>query len=145
MSLSRQQRFPRARASVRAARQFVGDTLGEWGVSERRDDIRLCVSELATNAVLHGVPLGRDFSVSLQWGDGLVTIEVRDSGPGCPVVKQPDLDAWSGRGLWLVAELADGFQVRDERVGKTVWAGFELAVASGCRTAGWAGAGYQGG
>ncbi|MFE4265010.1 ATP-binding protein [Streptomyces sp. NPDC056883] len=128
MSLSRQQRFPRARASVRAARQFVGDTLGEWGVSERRGDIRLCVSELATNAVLHGVPLGREFSVRLEWEGGIVTVEVRDSGPGRPVVKQPDLGARCGRGLWLVEELADEFQIRDERVGKTVWAGFKLAA-----------------
>ncbi|MCJ0868328.1 ATP-binding protein [Streptomyces sp. AP-93] len=129
MSLSRQQRFPRARASVRAARQFVGDTLGDWGVSERRDDMRLCVSELATNAVLYGVPLGREFSVRLEWEGGIVVIEVRDSGPGCPVVQQPDLGARSGRGLWLVVELADEFQIRDERVGKTVWAGFKLAPA----------------
>lgn len=129
MSLSRQQRFPRARASVRAARQFVGDTLGEWGVSERRDDIRLCVSELATNAVLHGVPLGRDFSVRMEWKGVVVAVEVRDSGPGSPVVQQPDLGALSGRGLWLVAELADEFRIRDERVGKTVWAGFKVASA----------------
>lgn len=129
MSLSRQQRFPRARASVRAARQFVGDTLGEWGLSERREDIRLCASELATNAVLHGVPLGRDFSVRLEWEGAVVAIEVRDSGPGCPVVRQPELDVRSGRGLWLVAELADEFQIRDERVGKTVWAGFKVAPA----------------
>ncbi|MCX4777743.1 ATP-binding protein [Streptomyces sp. NBC_01264] len=129
MSLSRQQRFPRARASVCAARQFVGDTLGDWGVSERRDDIRLCVSELATNAVLHGVPLGREFSVRLEREGGIVMIEVRDSGPGSPVVQQPDRGARSGRGLWLVAELADEFQIRDERVGKAVWAGFKLASA----------------
>ncbi|MFF1412412.1 ATP-binding protein [Streptomyces sp. NPDC058289] len=129
MSLSRQQRFPRARASVRAARQFVGDTLGDWGVCERRDDIRLCVSELATNAVLHGVPLGREFSVRLEREGGIVTIEVRDSGPGSPVVQQPGLGALSGRGLWLVVELADEFQIRDERVGKTILAGFKLASA----------------
>ncbi|AWZ04317.1 MULTISPECIES: ATP-binding protein [unclassified Streptomyces] len=129
MSLSRQQRFPRARASVRAARQFVGDTLGDWGVCERRDDIRLCVSELATNAVLHGVPLGREFSVRLEREGGIVTIGVRDSGPGRPVVQQPDLGAPSGRGLWLVVELADEFRICDERVGKTIWAGFKVGSA----------------
>ncbi|WP_328298127.1 ATP-binding protein [Streptomyces sp. NBC_00435] len=127
MSLSRQQRFPRARASVRAARQFVGDTLGEWGVSERRDDIRLCVSELATNAVSHGVPLGRDFCVRLEWEGGILVIEVRDSGPGSPVVQQPGLEALTGRGLWLVGELADEVRIHGERVGKTVSAGFKLA------------------
>ncbi|MFD9338981.1 ATP-binding protein [Streptomyces sp. NPDC060028] len=126
MTLSRQQRFRRARASVRAVRQFVGDTLAEWGVSERRDDIKLCASELAANAVLHGVPPGREFSVRLAREDGVMWIEVRDSGPGCPVVQQPDPDAQSGRGLWLVRALADEFEICDEGVGKSARAGFKL-------------------
>jgi anti-sigma regulatory factor (Ser/Thr protein kinase) len=33
----------------------------EWGITDRHDDIRPCVSELATNAVLHGVPPGRQY------------------------------------------------------------------------------------
>ncbi|MEU9231805.1 ATP-binding protein [Streptomyces subrutilus] len=126
MPLSRWQRFPRSRSSVRAARQFVGDTLAEWGVAERRDDIRLCASELAANAVLHGVPQGREFSVRLMRDGGLLWVEVRDSGPGSPVVRQPDVDARTGRGLWLVTALADEFEVRDEAVGKSAWAGFNL-------------------
>lgn len=124
MSLSRRQRFGRTRASVRAARQFVGDTLAEWGVSERRDDIRLCASELAANAVLHGAPQGRGFAVRLVQDAGLVWIEVRDSGRGRPVVRQPDLDAQGGRGLWLATALADEFEIRDECVGKSVRVGF---------------------
>ncbi|MFZ3469638.1 ATP-binding protein [Streptomyces sp. 4.24] len=65
----------------------------------------------------------------LVWEGRIVTIEVRDSGPGRPVVEQPDRGARSGRGLWLLAELADEFQIRDERVGKTVRARFKLAPA----------------
>ncbi|WP_308345501.1 ATP-binding protein [Streptomyces sp. ISL-94] len=119
--------FPSDSRLVRAARQFVGDTLAEWGVSERRDDIRLCVSELAANAVLRGVPLGREFSVRLAREDGVLWIEVRDSGPGHPVVRHPDFDAQTGRGLWLVTALADEFEIRDERVGKSALVGFKLA------------------
>jgi anti-sigma regulatory factor (Ser/Thr protein kinase) len=48
--LSRQQRFPRSRISVGAARGLVVGTATEWGIADRQDDIRLCVSELATNA-----------------------------------------------------------------------------------------------
>jgi anti-sigma regulatory factor (Ser/Thr protein kinase) len=112
---------------VRAARQFVGDTLAEWGVSERRDDIRLCVSELASNAVLYGVPLGREFSVRIAREIGILWTEVRDSGPGHPAVQHPEPDAERGRGLWLVAALADEFEIRDARVGKSAWAGFKVA------------------
>ncbi|MGW6865542.1 ATP-binding protein [Streptomyces sp. NPDC054904] len=129
MSLSRQQRFPRARASVRAARQFVGDTLAEWGVSERRDDMRLCVSELASNAVLHGVPWGREFSVRVTREAGVLWIEVRDSGSGCPTVQHAEPGAERGRGLWLVTALADEFEIRDDRVGKSAWAGFKMVEA----------------
>lgn len=127
--LSRQQRFPRARTSVRAARQFVGDTLAEWGVSERRDDIRLCVSELASNAVLYGVPVGREFSVRVAREPGVLWIEVRDSGPGCPLVQHPEADDERGRGLWLVTALADEFEIRDDPVGKSACVGFKVAEA----------------
>ncbi|MET7531646.1 ATP-binding protein [Streptomyces goshikiensis] len=129
MSLSRQQQFPRVRVSVRAARQFVGDTLGEWGFGDRRDDMRLCASELAANAVLHGAPLGREFSVRLVRAADAVSIEVRDTGPGMPKERRPAPEEFCGRGLWLVKELADEFGVRDEVVGKTVWARFKVAGA----------------
>ncbi|MGW0899121.1 ATP-binding protein [Streptomyces goshikiensis] len=129
MSLSRQQRFPRARVSVRAARQFVGDTLGEWGFGDRRDDMRLCASELAANAVLHGAPLGREFSVRLVRAANAVSIEVRDTGPGMPKERRPAPEEFCGRGLWLVKELADEFGVRDEVVGKTVWVRFKVVGA----------------
>ncbi|MFD5880986.1 ATP-binding protein [Streptomyces yangpuensis] len=125
MPVSRQQRFPQARASVRAARQFAGDALAEWGVSERRDDIRLCVSELAANAVLHGVPEGREFCVRLSLDEGVLWIEVRDSGPGRPVAERVGPEAQRGRGLWLVTTLADEFHIRGEGVGKSARAGFK--------------------
>ncbi|MER6255866.1 ATP-binding protein [Streptomyces sp. NPDC001584] len=128
MSLSRQQRFPRAHVSVRAARQFVGDSLAGWGIVERWDDMRFCASELAANAVLHGAPAGRDFCVRLVREPGCVLIEVRDSGPGLPVLQCPPLDAQVGRGLWLVKEIADGFGVQDGSVGKTVWVGFGVSA-----------------
>ncbi|MFJ3170270.1 ATP-binding protein [Streptomyces roseus] len=127
MSSFREQRFPRARASARAVRQFVGDTLAGWGVSDRWDDMRLCASEMAANAVLHGAPPGREFSVRLtREGEGM-WIEVRDSGPGRPVPWRPGSEAERGRGLWLVGVLADEFEVREEVVGKTVRAGFKVA------------------
>ncbi|MEU3407936.1 ATP-binding protein [Streptomyces sp. NPDC006670] len=128
MTLCRQQRFPGTRSSVRAARQFAGDTLGQWGIADRGDDIRFCTSELAANAVLHGVPNGRDFRVRLLWEEDLVRVEVRDSGPGLPVTGRPEVDAVSGRGLWLVSELADEFGVVDQLVGKTVWARFRCST-----------------
>ncbi|QDQ11885.1 ATP-binding protein [Streptomyces spectabilis] len=135
MSLSRQQRFPRSSASVGGARAFVVRALMEWGLSERGDDIRLCVSELATNALLHGVPPGREFAVRLTLDGGSLRIEVRDSGGGSPEARQPDPCAPTGRGLYLVRALADDFGVTEHRVGKTVWVAFKGVGCDGGRGA----------
>ncbi|MFE1554661.1 ATP-binding protein [Streptomyces sp. NPDC058734] len=125
MRSTRQQRFARARSSVPAARRFAGDTLAGWGIVERWGDMRFCASELAANAVLHGAPPGRDFGVRLVREPGRVLIEVRDSGPGLPVIQCSSPEAPAGRGLWLVKEVADEFGVLDEPVGKTAWVAFE--------------------
>lgn len=45
------QRFFDARAeSIGQARKFTTDALVDWGFQDRAEDIRVCVSELATNA-----------------------------------------------------------------------------------------------
>ncbi|MEU3997271.1 ATP-binding protein [Streptomyces fungicidicus] len=129
MPLSRQRRFPRARRSVPAARTFALETLMEWGYRDRHDDVRLCVSELATNALLHGAPPGREFSLVLT-GDGpLLRVEVRDSGDGSPQVKDAEADDCGGRGLHLVMALADDFGVTPHHLGKTVWAVLKMNPA----------------
>ncbi|MGW7357883.1 ATP-binding protein [Streptomyces sp. NPDC054802] len=107
MALLRQRRFPRTRSSVPAARAFAVEALTEWGVKGGQDELRLCVSELATNALLHGVPAGREFCLTLTADDHLVRIEVRDSGGGWPRVAHGKTDDCGGRGLRLVTALAD--------------------------------------
>ncbi|MER7726514.1 ATP-binding protein [Streptomyces sp. NPDC096323] len=127
MPLSQQRRFPRRRSSVGASRDFVVNVLAEWQLTPLIEDIKLCVSELATNALLHGVPPGREFAVLLHTGgdDDFVRLEVRDSGGGRPVVQYPDEDSCSGRGLFLVGELAAEFGVDHHVVGKTVRLAFK--------------------
>ncbi|MEV0633585.1 ATP-binding protein [Streptomyces sp. NPDC050619] len=126
MPLSRQRRFPRARSSVAAARTFALDTLTEWGYCDRRDDVRLCVSELATNALLHGVPPGREFCLALDADGPLIRVAVRDSGGGWPEVARESTEECGGRGLRLVAALADDFGVTADNPGKTVWTVFKI-------------------
>ncbi|WP_405664550.1 ATP-binding protein [Streptomyces sp. RK9] len=130
MPLSRQRRFPRARRSVPAARAFALETLVEWGadLADRCDDVCLCVSELATNAVLHGVPPGREFCRTLAADGPLLRIEVRDSGGGHPRVMREGAEECGGRGLRLVAASVDDFGVTVHSPGKTVWLVFK-AVA----------------
>lgn len=129
MALSRQVQLPRARSSVRAARAFAVEALTEWGVADRQDDIKLCVSELATNAVLHGVPPGREFSVRLVADGALVRVEVRDSGGGCVEMASQGVEGVGGRGLLLVQALGDDFGVTLHEPGKTVWLAFKTGFA----------------
>ncbi|MCQ4045210.1 ATP-binding protein [Streptantibioticus rubrisoli] len=123
--------YPRTRRSVPAAREFAQRALRDWNVASRVDDILLCVSELATNALLHGVPPGRGYQLSLGLsGDGVLRVEVHDSGDG--EVRIPDTEAEdeSGRGLRLVASLADKWGVGERRPGKIVWCEFMATTLS---------------
>ncbi|MGW5972068.1 ATP-binding protein [Streptomyces sp. NPDC055186] len=131
MTLTRQRRFPRARNSVRAARAFALETLRDWGYQDRHDDVRLCVSELTTNALVHGVPPGREFSVALAADGPLIRIEVRDSGGGQPEVVHAGPEECGGRGLHLVTALADDFGTCAHDPGKTVWAVFKTTSQGG--------------
>ncbi|MDO0914913.1 ATP-binding protein [Streptomyces sp. DT2A-34] len=112
-----------------AARAFALQTLTEWGCADRHDDVRLCVSELATNALLHGVPPGREFCLTVVTDGSMVRVEVRDSGDGRPEVAEGRVDDCGGRGLRLVTALADDFGVTAHNPGKTVWSVFKTAAA----------------
>jgi anti-sigma regulatory factor (Ser/Thr protein kinase) len=124
----RERFYRRERQSVPAAREFVRTAVAEWGLGARLDDVLLCVSELATNALVHGVPPGRGYQLRL-WlsGDGLLRVEVHDSGGGQPRRREPEGE--SGRGLLLVAALADQWGVDERRPGKIVWCEFGLSPA----------------
>ena len=111
-----------------AAREFTRRVLGEWGARVRLDEVLLCVSELATNALLHGTPPGRGFRLYLlRAGDEVVRIEVHDSGDGQPRIPSSGEDRdreESGRGLLLLVEaLADKWGA-ERCPGKIVWCEF---------------------
>ncbi|WP_435843412.1 ATP-binding protein [Streptomyces fungicidicus] len=125
----RERFFGRERRSVPGARAFARRVLEDWDVRGRTDDVLLCVSELATNALLHGVPPGRGFLLRLlPYADSL-RVEVHDSGGGVPQVPQEAPDE-SGRGLLLVAGLADKWGVGERDPGKVVWCEFATAPAA---------------
>lgn len=117
--------YPRRRRSVPAARDFTRRALKDWGITARCDDIVLCLGELASNAVLHGVPPGRGFRVVLLvTADGTLRGEVHDSGGGHPRIPQAGEGDESGRGLLLVRALADRWGVAERDPGKIVWCEF---------------------
>lgn len=106
--------------SIRQARDFVRDRCHDGGVGDDVCDTAvLLTSEIVTNAVVHARSAAR-LGVEVD-GDG-VRVEVGDDSPRYP---QPmavvDLDAASGRGMWLVDHLAGEWGVSPEPPGKTVW------------------------
>ncbi len=124
LSLTRERFCRRERRSVRLAREFAREAVADWGFGARLDDVLLCVGELATNALLHGVPPGRGYLVRLEVDASgrTLTVEVHDSGEGVPALRQPCGE--SGRGLLLVDAVADRWGVRDRGPGKIVWCSF---------------------
>ncbi|MFF3621347.1 ATP-binding protein [Streptomyces sp. NPDC002467] len=123
-ALLRERFYPRSRQSVASAREFARVTLHAWGVTPRHDDVLLCVSELATNALLHGVPSGRGYRLRMRRFEGAVRVEVHDSGGGRPRIEDRDTGAEGGRGLLLVAAVADRWGVGVRVPGKVVWCEF---------------------
>jgi anti-sigma regulatory factor (Ser/Thr protein kinase) len=107
-------------ASARAARRFVEQVLVEEGASQALiDTFAVMVSELTTNSVLHA---HSDIVVRLTDEQGL-RIEVTDGAGALPVPRPPGGEGATGRGLHIVAALADDFGVDLlPSGGKTVWA-----------------------
>jgi len=111
--------FPWDLLAVGASRKFVIDTLIAWNLRHVIDDAALIVSELATNAVLHGRSA---FTVLLSSEAGTLCISVRDDSASVPSVKNPTATTISGRGLRLVAAVAQRWGTERDGDGKLVWA-----------------------
>lgn len=111
-------------ASAGEARRFVDSVLEQWDCQPLLDDVQLLVSELVTNAVVHAAS---DAQVAVRLLPDALRIEVVDRGSSAlPAPSAPERpDAESGRGLFLVEQLATAWGVEPFEGGKAVW--FEVA------------------
>ncbi|WP_234375495.1 ATP-binding protein [Streptomyces sp. CB01373] len=124
--------FPGDPQQLSAARRWTRATLNGH---PRSEDAALIVTELGTNAVTHtasGEGAGT-FQIRLTVSEQTVTIAVTDRGrtKTAPEVQHPPLNATHGRGLGLVAALADSVTVEGNNFGRTVTA--ELRVHAALR------------
>ena len=113
-------------ASASVARRHLTHVLRTSGVPEITcEDAALIVSELVGNALRHGQAMrGGRLRVGWQFGDEGLRIEVTDGGAGVPALRNGDALASSGRGLDIVATLADAWGFASEPDGTVVWARF---------------------
>jgi len=111
--------------SVPLARSWVHGLLTAWSTSDAtRDAAALVVSELVTNAFRNTDDLVR-VSVSADGPDPGVLVEVFDRSHRLPFLRDRGIEDTAGRGLYIVAELAADWGVRESLDGKTVWARLE--------------------
>lgn len=87
----------------------------------------LAASELVTNAIRHA---RTSFELTVEVDDDIIDLRVFDADSRLPLLAGTDEDAVSGRGIQIVAAVADewgaGTEERDGLTGKTVWARFGL-------------------
>ncbi len=104
--------------SPRHLRRIARAYLRLWGMHQLTDAAELALTELVTNVHRH-VP-DRWCTVTLLRTDTGVRIEVYDRSPASPTRRSASEWDESGRGLALIARLADKWEVVPELVGKTI-------------------------
>jgi anti-sigma regulatory factor (Ser/Thr protein kinase) len=120
----------REMSSAREARSVVRGALPK--VPEPiRDLAVLLTNELVTNAIIHGA--GK-IGLALDRFPGHLHIEVSDMGAARPVLRAPDVESESGRGVVIVDALASAWGVRHTDNGKSVWFDLDLDDERSTRT-----------
>ncbi len=119
---------PFSRAAARAARTELASTLRRLDLRQSViDDAVVVVSELVTNAVRHATPRP-DGQVDVEWAVDSRQLWLRVSDGGRRRIAGPlhQVDPVGGRGLSIVAALADAWYFERHDAGTTVTAVFDL-------------------
>ncbi|MEW1568903.1 SpoIIE family protein phosphatase [Streptomyces sp. NPDC093509] len=105
-------------AVVGTARKLAQQQLNAWGIE---DDVNfvttLIISELVTNAIRHG---SEPIKLRLIRQEKL-TCEVFDGDRAAPYLQYALPDEEGGRGLFIIAECASRWGIRQQPTGKTIW------------------------
>ncbi|MFK4099351.1 SpoIIE family protein phosphatase [Streptomyces sp. NPDC019531] len=110
--------LPRDPAAVARARKSASEQVTAWGLGEAAFAAELIVSELVTNAVRYGA----DPVVLRLIRDSTLICEVSDGSSTAPHLRRARVFDEGGRGLLLVAQMAERWGSRQTATGKTIWA-----------------------
>ncbi|MFH8682950.1 SpoIIE family protein phosphatase [Streptomyces lydicus] len=119
--------LPTDPARVRDIRAAVTRRLSEWGLDEVVYAAQLLLSELVTNAIRYG---SGPIQVRLLH-DRTLTCEVADTSSTAPHLRRAATTDEGGRGLFLVAQLAQTWGTRYTADGKVIWAECALDATGG--------------
>ena len=100
--------LPRSVESVAVARQLVSEHASAF-TSQQRRDAALMVSELVTNAFVHGIGT---ISLRIDVETDALRVEVSDEGD-VALRSSPAPGAHGGWGLWILDQLSDDWGVLD--------------------------------
>lgn len=103
---------------VSRARTYATEQLAAWNLDELAFNTELVVSELVTNAIRYGHEPIR-LRLILQ---STLTCEVADAASTSPRLRRARTYDEGGRGLFLIAQLAENWGTRYTRDGKVIWA-----------------------
>ncbi|WP_406356422.1 ATP-binding protein [Streptomyces sp. NBC_00658] len=121
---------PATPSAVTDARHQAVDAIAGWK-AELDDEVvhtaELVISELVTNAVRYASP--GQVSMTVRLVEAVLRIEVCDSSPTLPRLGLPDEYSENGRGLFLVAALADRYGAEPTPTGKRCWAEIALPAS----------------
>ncbi len=110
---------PPVGSAVQDGRHFATATLTDWELPpEVVQDATLIVSELLTNAIVHGSPPIR---LRLRKTPEELAIEVDDAASAMPRKLRATPTDLHGRGLAIVADIGSRWAARADGYGKTVW------------------------
>lgn len=104
-------------AAVAVTRNACARQLAAWGLDDIAFTAELILSELITNAIRYAT---QPITVRLIHGTGLIC-EVSDGSSTAPHLRRAALTDEGGRGLFLVAQLADRWGTRYTATGKVLW------------------------
>jgi anti-sigma regulatory factor (Ser/Thr protein kinase) len=115
---------PPTTTAIRDGRRFAALALAEWSLPDAIvEDATLIVSELLTNAVVHGAPPIR---LRLRRTPRELAIEVDDESSAMPRKLRAGPNDLHGRGLAIVAAIGSRWAARANGHGKTVWSSLPI-------------------
>jgi anti-sigma regulatory factor (Ser/Thr protein kinase) len=128
-------RVSKRRRNVPSVRARVQKALADWGIDAALAyDVTLSADELVSNAIKHCRVTLALIEISVSVHDAWLLLEVSDpDGDKIPELRIADSEEETGRGLFMVSQLADEWGHRSRgATAKCVWARFAITRGAPC-------------